>query len=346
MRVGLVTSTVLHAALLGYGLLALAAPPPLEVADVEAFPVEIVPVDEIARIQLGDRKAPAAEKPAPIPTIKPDAVPDAKEIGNNSVDLDSPPTPQAKPQEVKETSQPKASPEPAPRSDETPGESASRPEPVPATERTPQEQPRQEVKPDPAPETAVAESADAEAIELPQNVPTPQARPEPPQAQTAKAPERKDSPKPARQQAQQKKANDSDPVLDQVAALIDQRAPSGGGAKRSEETAALGGRKTTEVAKLTQSEEDALRQQLGGCWLIDAGIMNPEELAVSVRFSLTPDGRLDGVPKVEKTSGNAQFDRSAVRAVQKCDIQGLKVPADKYETWAEVVVNFDLSGMF
>ena len=35
---------------------------------------------------------------------------------------------------------------------------------------------------------------------------------------------------------------------------------------------------------------------------------------------------------------------SAVRAVSKC--APFNLPADKYETWAEVVVNFDPSDMF
>lgn len=348
MRVGLVISTALHGTLLAYGLLALAAPPPLQVADVEALPIDIVPVDEIARIQQGDKKAPAAEKPAPLPTTRPDRVPDAAKVGNNSVDLQSPPTPEAKPREVKEASVPKPSPEPAPLPVEKPAERASKatPEPVPATERTQQEQPKQEVKPDPARETAVAESPNAEAVQLPDSAPSPEAKPQPPQAQTAKAPERKDLQRPAEQQAQRPDTEKTDNVLDQVAALIDKQAPSGGGAKRSDQTAALGGNRTTEVTKLTQSEEDALRQQLSGCWSIPVGVADSNGLRATVRFSLNRSGKLEGRPVVENTSGNTQFDESAVRAVQKCDQVGLLVPQGKYDVWAEVLVNFDPSDMF
>lgn len=348
MRSGLVVSTALHAALLGYGLIALSAPPPLQVADVESFPVDIVPVEEVARVQQGDRKAPVAEKSAPIPTPRPDPVPDARNVGNNSVDNDSPPTPQAKPREVKANSAPKPAPEPAPTPVPKPEPAPARaePKPVPATEQTVKEQPKQEVAPDPVKETAVAENPEAAPVKLPTVAPAPQARPQPPQAQTAKAPERKDADKPAEKPAQTPKQDKADETLDQVAALLSKEAPSGGGARRSTETAALGGRRTTHGTKLSQSEEDALRQQLSTCWLIDAGIMNPEELQVSVRFSMGRDGRLDGAPQIAKSSGNAQFDRSALRAVQKCDSEGLRLPADKYETWAEVVVNFDPRDMF
>ncbi|MBL8584135.1 MAG: hypothetical protein JNL61_18150, partial [Rhizobiaceae bacterium] len=74
MKAGLTTSVILHAALLGFGLLTLSAPSSLEVADVEAFPVDIVPVEEMTQILQGDKTATVNEKPAPLPTKKPDVV--------------------------------------------------------------------------------------------------------------------------------------------------------------------------------------------------------------------------------------------------------------------------------
>lgn len=348
MRAGLVISTALHAALLGYGLVALSAPPPLQVADVESFPVDIVPVEQVSRIQQGDKKAPLAEKSAPKPTQRPDPVPQARNAGNNTVDNDSAPTPQAKPREVKTAAAPKPTPEPAPKPAPQPEQTAStaEPKPAPATEQAVKEQPKQEVVPDPVQQAAVAETPDVAAVKLPTTAPSPQTRPQPPQAQTAKAPERKVAEKPAEKPTQQPKADKPDDTLDEVAALLSKEAPSGGGARRSTETAALGGRKTTEGAKLSQSEEDALRQQLSGCWSIPAGADGGGGLRTTVRFSLNRDGRLDGRPVVQNASGNQQFDESAVRAVQKCDQVGLLVPKGKYDVWAEVLVNFDPSEMF
>lgn len=346
MRAGLVISTALHAALLGYGLMALSAPPPLQVADVEALPVDIVPVAEVSRVQQGDRKAPAAEKSAPIPTSRPDPVPQARNVGNNTVDSDSAPTPEARPREVKTASAPKPEPAPQPMPRPAPAPSEARPQPTPATEQTVKEQPRQDVAPDPVKQAAVAENPDAAPVKLPTSAPAPQARPQPPQAQTAKAPEHKNADKPAEKPTQQPKADTPDDTLDEVAALLSKEAPSGGGARRSTEAAALGGRRTTEGVKLSQSEEDALRQQLSGCWSIPAGAADSGGLRATVRFSLTRDGRLDGRPVITTPSGNQQFDESAVRAVQKCDQVGLLVPKDKYEVWAEVLVNFDPSEMF
>ena len=99
MKAGLTTSVILHVALLGFGLFTLSAPRALQVADVEAFPVDIVPLDKLTELQQGDKKAPKKEKSAPVPTKKPDIVPEARKIGDNSVDTDKKPTPEAKPEE-------------------------------------------------------------------------------------------------------------------------------------------------------------------------------------------------------------------------------------------------------
>ena len=45
MKTGLTTSVVLHAAVLGFGLISLSAPKPFEVLDVESLPVDLVPVE-------------------------------------------------------------------------------------------------------------------------------------------------------------------------------------------------------------------------------------------------------------------------------------------------------------
>ena len=111
MKAGLATSVVLHAALLGFGLLTLSAPSALEVADVESLPVDIIPIEEVTKIQQGEKTATVKEKPAPLPTKRPDIVPDAQKVGENTVDTEKPPTPEAKPKPV-ETA---AAPPPCPR---------------------------------------------------------------------------------------------------------------------------------------------------------------------------------------------------------------------------------------
>ncbi|MET3794854.1 cell envelope integrity protein TolA [Aquamicrobium terrae] len=388
MKASLTTSLALHAAVLAFGLVSLSAPAAFEVSDVESLPVDIVPLEELTQIQQGDKQAPMNEKPAPTPTQRPDVVADAREIGENTVDTDKPVTPDPKPVPVDNASAPPPSPtpqeKPAPEEVEKPKEE---PKPVPATDLNPVPQPREEVKPDPVkqpepkpepvkqpepapkpaeekvaeakPEPAkpdavaeaiAAEEKPVEAAQLPNSAPVPEAkpRPRPAEAQTAKAPERKDSDKPAKEAASRPKSDEKDFNADEIAALLDKRKPSGGGAKRSSEQASLGGTKTTGGNRLSQNEMDALRQKLGGCWSIPAGVDDAGMLKVSVRFRLDRSGTLEGRPEVIAGGASSGPGRtaaeSAVRAVQKC--APFNLPADKYDSWAEVVVNFDPSDMF
>ncbi|MGO4837950.1 hypothetical protein AB4144_37470, partial [Rhizobiaceae sp. 2RAB30] len=132
MKAGLTTSVILHAAVLGFGLVSLSSPRAFEVADVEALPVDIVPIESITQIQQGDKKAPAKEKPAPLPTTKPDIVENAQKVGENTIDTDKPPTPEAKPKPVETAAASAPSPEPAPRPIED-----KKPEPVKQPEAKP-----------------------------------------------------------------------------------------------------------------------------------------------------------------------------------------------------------------
>ena len=149
MRAGLTTSVILHAVALGFGLLSLKAPSAFDVSDVEALPVDIVPVSALTQIQEGDKKATMRDKPAPTPTKRPDIVADAQKTGDNSVDTDKPPTPEAKAKPVQTSSAPPPAPTPVekPREEDVPKPKEA-PKPPPATEVAPQPQPNEQVKPD------------------------------------------------------------------------------------------------------------------------------------------------------------------------------------------------------
>lgn len=370
MRAGLTTSVILHAVALGFGLLSLKAPSAFDVADVEALPVDIVPVESITQIQEGDKKATMRDKPAPTPTKRPDIVADARKAGENTVDTDKPPTPEAKPKPVQNNAAPPPAPTPVekPKPEDAP-KPKEEPKPTPATEVAPTPQPKQEVKPDPAKQAeakpdpvkpepapqkpdAVAEAIAAEQpqedVKLPDSAPAPDAKPKPAPAETAKAPERKNADKPVKEASSKPKSDEKDFNADEISALLDKQKASGGGAKRSSQQASLGGEKNTGGNKLSQNEMDALRQKLGGCWSIPAGVDDAETLKVSVKFHLDPSGQLQDRPQVVKGGASSGPGRtaaeSAVRAVQKC--APFNLPSDKYDTWSEIVVNFDPSDMF
>ncbi len=384
MKAGLTTSVILHAAVLAFGLFSLSAPSALEVTDVESLPVDIVPLSELTQIQEGDKKADMNEKPAPTPTSRPDIVADAQKVGENSVDTDKPATPEARPTPVEETAAPPPAPEPKEqvKTEDVP-KPKEEPKPVPTTEVAPVPQPRQEVKPEPVkeptPEPAeqaepvpepvkekaaepepekpdavaeaiAAEQPAAEAVKLPNAAPAPERRPkpQPAEAEIAKTPERKNADKPVKEASSKQKSEDKEFDADAISALLNKQKASGGGAKRSQKQASLGGERSTGGATLSQNEMDALRQKLGGCWSIPAGVDDAATLKVSVKFQLDRSGMLQGRPQVVAGGAASGPGRtaaeSAVRAVQKC--APFNLPAEKYDTWAEVVVNFDPSDMF
>ncbi|AZN96701.1 TonB family protein [Mesorhizobium sp. M9A.F.Ca.ET.002.03.1.2] len=378
MRTGLTTSVILHTVAIAFGLFTLSSPPAMPASDAESVSVDIVPMEAMAQVLQGDKKAVVHEKPAPTPTRRPDIVPDAQKVGENSVDTEKPITPEAKPKPVDLAEAPPPAPTPVekPKPEDVP-KPKEQPKPVPATEVAPVPQPKEEVKPepvkqaepkptpakepapappqdktaaiDPQPEVkpdavaeAIAQEPPTEETQLPDSAPAPQARPkpQPAQAESAKAPERKNADKPVKEASSKPKSDDKQFNADEISALLNKQKPSGGGAKRSTQQASLGGNKD-QGQKLSRSEQGALEAQLGGCWTLPVGLEGSENFIVVVRFNLDASGKLDGRPSVEKSSGNRPFDESAVRAVQKCDVAGLQVPAGKQDIWADVRVTFD-----
>lgn len=378
MRTGLTTSVILHTVAIAFGLFTLSSPPAMPASDAESVSVEIVPMEATAQVLQGDKKSVMHDKPAPLPTQRPDIVADAQKVGENSVDTDKPPTPEAKPKPVDMTAAPPPAPTPVekPKTEDVP-KPPEKPKPIPATEVAPVPQPKEEVKPEPVKQTepkptpakeptptppqdktaaidpqpevkpdavaeAIAKQPPTEEAQLPDSAPAPEARPkpQPAQAESAKAPERKDADKPVKEASSRPKSEDKQFNADEISALLDKRKPSGGGAKRSTQQASLGGEKD-QGQKLSKSEQGALEAQLSNCWTLPVGVEGSENFVAVIQFNLDASGKLDGRPTVEKSSGNRPFDESAVRAVQKCDMAGLQVPAGKQDIWSDVRVTFD-----
>ncbi|MDX8525032.1 TonB family protein [Mesorhizobium sp. MSK_1335] len=377
MRTGLTSSVILHTVALALGLFTLSSPPAMPAADVESVAVDIVPMEAVPQTLQGDKKSVMHEKPAPLPTKRPDVVPNAQKVGENTVDTDKPVTDEAKPKPVEKT----AAPPPAPTPKEKPAvedvpKPQEKPKPIPATEVAPTPTPKEEVKPEPVKQTdpkptpakeptptlpkdttaaipkeevkpdavaqAISQDQPTDEAKLPDSAPAPESRPkpQPAQAESAKAPDRKDADKPVKEASSKPKSDDKQFNADEISALLDKQKPSGGGAKRSTQQASLGGEKD-QGQKLSKSEEGALRDQLAGCWTFPSGMEATDDLIAVISFNLDASGKLDGRPVVEKSSGNRQVDESAVRAIQKCNMAGLQVPAGKQDIWGQIKVTFD-----
>lgn len=390
MKGSLLTSVAVHVLLLALAMTTLSAPEKFDVADVEALPVDIVPISEITQIQQGDKTAPKAEKAAPKPTKNTKQVENAENMGDNDVDLKTPPTPQTRPKEQEVAAAPTPTEKPAPIQDSKPTESKDivkedtappvpnvKPEPKPPEPKPPTPEPKPpepkppEPKPEPKPpepkppepkaETKPAEPPQSETgeIPVPQNVPTPQVKPKPPETKVAdakptdsKAAEQASASKDAKADAKKQEAaksassKQSDFNADEVAALLNKTDAKGGGAKRSADKAAFGGKKTTGGSTLSQSEMDALRGQIQKNWSVISGIEGAEGIIIKVTMKLDQNGEIIGQPEVEASGGSEAARRtlqsSALRAVRRsAPFTGL--PPEKYDQWSEVVVNFDPS---
>ena len=393
MRLGLATSTALHGGLLAWGLLSISAPEPLETADVEALPVEIVSAAEFAQIVKGAEEAPKQDAPAPEPTLREAAEPDAVEIGEAEVDVavapapvvldvpveapqpDAAPVPDPNQFDIADVPQPSDRPEPARQETVEIADASEPPAPVqpapeadaPAPPTEVAEVPPEPIRePTPAPITeemadAVAAAIDAAATEA--DAPAEKAETAPAQPQFASLPT--NAPKalfrPARpnraQTTERRKeavAAASTPkeqgerrVADEIAALLNREKPSGGGAAASVTPASLGGSRTN-ATTLSNSEMDMLRRAIGRCWNPPAGVMNAGELVVKVSMKLDRAGEVIGRPTIVEKAGGRTGQiaaEAAVRAMRRC-APYTDLPADKFETWSEVVVNFDPRDMF
>ncbi|EKF58719.1 hypothetical protein D4A92_00680 [Rhizobium rosettiformans] len=341
MKGSLFTSSLLHTLALSAALVSLGSPEKLEFAPMESLPVDIVPIEEFTQIQKGSTDAPMAEKSAPVPTKKPPIAEPAENIGDNEVDLKAPPTPSKRPVEQEVAAAPKKVETPAP----TPDPKVNEVKEVVKEDTAPPPEPEpQPTEPQPV------EQAVAEEIPLPEQAPIPAARPKP---EIAKPAEKKPAPKPdakkdtkAQETAKSKPQMESDFNADEVAALLNKTDAAGGGAKRSTDQEALGGRTDTGGSKLSQSELDALRGVIQDNWLITPGMADAADVRIRVTFRLDQNGALIGEPEATATGGSPSAQQvlmsGAVRAVRK-SAPFTNLPPDKYDAWSEVVVNFDPS---
>ncbi|MBY5758766.1 hypothetical protein HFO07_19220 [Rhizobium leguminosarum] len=377
MKASVITSAVLHGLVLTWAMVSLGAPESFKVEDFEAMPVDLVPVESITQMQQGDKKAPKKETSAPVPTTRPPIAQPAENAGDNNVDLKTPPVPNAKPSNS-EAAAANSSDKPMPKTDpkpndvkdivkeetevEQPKEVASipPPKPVEVTPPKPEEKPPEEqAKPEEPPKP------DAEA--LPDNVPTPVAKPQvkPPEPRkpAEKPPEKTpDQPKTADVPTDKKKADKkqetaksassmkSDFNADEISILLNKTDPSAGGAKRSTQEASLGAKKSNGGSKLSQSEEDAVRGLIEGNWLVTPGMEGLSGMVIKVHMKLDKDGNIIGQPEVESSGGSSSdatrraLEGGAYRAVMKSAPFSM-LPKDKYEAWNEFDLNFDPSSM-
>jgi len=356
MKTGVVTSVIAHTLVLSWGLLTLSNPEPLKVADVSALSVDVIPYEQLTGIIEGAKKAPLADRPAPMPTTRPKEVKKAVHVGDTKVDTKPALATKSAAKPVEAVAPPKSAPEPKvkPKNNAKPRPNESLKQvPAPTTKVAAEPEPRVKVAAiTPKEQVEVSQQSEPlpqeEFLKLPDLVPVPSARPIVAPANTAKTNERKEVVKPATQVARAAPQTKSKKDADKIAALLNRQEPTASGAKRSQRRASLGTKASNGAKKLSQGQMDALRGKIQGCFNLTAGMADAEELRATVKVRLNRAGELEGKPEVTASGGSASvrraFSGAARRAVQKCAPYD-ELPRDKYETWADLVVNFDVSDM-
>ncbi|MCK5933369.1 MAG: hypothetical protein KAG89_14490 [Fulvimarina manganoxydans] len=360
MKTGLVVSSIAHVVLLSWGLWSLSGPEPMSAID-NSLPVDLVPIEEFSQSVAGAEDGPMDETFNPEPTEEaPQPDQTAENAGENEVDLDALPTPRSAPRETVQTAAASAPPEPvAPPTPEAVPEPTPQPEPVAEPEPEPTPEPAPEVaetEPEPTPDPVTEAIAEAEAEPdptppVPRNVPVPKIKPKPPEPVRVAEARPEPEPKPQTREKPEKPRETEAPApdksdfdADNIAALLNREKSSGGGARRSDKPATLGGRETTGT-RLAQSEIDALRKATKECWYEPSGSFGAEGIVIEVSFELEPDGSLRSRPRVTATGGDAAtrraYESSASRAVQICAQQGrYRLSAQSYDAWSELTFNF------
>ena len=135
-----------------------------------------------------------------------------------------------------------------------------------------------------------------------------------------------------------------------IAALIDKSKVESAETIKKTDKVTQDQQKNIENAKLSLSEEDALKAQIFGCWSIPLGLPYNENLLVRIKLQLNPDGTVSQSEILDHARMNKPgqgfykvLAESALRAVKLC--QPLRVPTTGYERWKELQLNFDAREM-
>jgi hypothetical protein len=363
-------SAILHgalAALLYFGLPSLGRPPTaIERSITVELVTEIEPTDPeppapapVATAPEPERSAasPDPAPPEPEPEPEPEAVPEPEPEPQPQL---AEPEPQPEP----ELAEPEPEPEPAPE----PEVAEPNPAPAPEPEEVAPPEPEPEVarpEPSPAPEPQIAAvpepepepeppAAPTEPTPRPQAVPStqPRLKPKPPEESPPPRPEaREEPPEPPAPVEQAPKPPPEPPQEDSFAALLksveqlDRRnqgevEQSGTGQRQSDQGEA---RNSLGEGRLTSSEVDALRRQIGRCWTLPVGADRIEGMVVRLRIQVRPDRTVqqvsiqDGARMADDPTFRAVAE-SARRAVDRCS--PLQLPPGKYTIWRDIVLSF------
>lgn len=215
-----------------------------------------------------------------------------------------------------------------------------KPEPVkdtpPPLEDKPQPAPKALEQPKPKPkEIEKADKTEEKPAEVVKKVPTPE------------KPKEKPKPKETPKKPEPEKKAEKDTQADFMSVLKNLQDSTPVDTAREGPT--LTESPTTD--RMTTGELDAFRMQLSQCWNILPGAAKAETLAVNLTITVNPDRTVRDVQITDRA--RYQMDSffraaadNAIRAIKHPDCTPLDLPADKYNMWKTITLNFDPQTMF
>ena len=349
MRLGFAISMFLHSALLAWALVSFAEPREFKVPEPEPVSADVITESDLVKIRQGSRTA-TLENAMQKDVLKPD---EAQKD-----------TPKPKPVQAKaEPPPPAAEPEVKPPEPEKPAEP---PPPAAAPKEAPDqlamlekldEAARQEaLEKQRTAEAAAKAKAKAEADAKAQSEADAKAKAKAKAVADAKAKAKAKAIADAKAKAIADAKEKTKAESARLSALID-KAPD---PKQAAAAAPAPAVPTTARGPVKGSAEgrDAInagKQGLLGkivdkvktCWNIQAGGSEASSQVPVIRFELNRDGSIRGEPRVMNYQSSPQFQLAAdaaKRALIEC--QKYELPADKYDQWKLVTLEFDPREMF
>lgn len=210
--------------------------------------------------------------------------------------------------------------------------------------------PRVTERPEPSIKAAPQETVEATA-------PEPEVKAEEPKPEPEAIPEPEPKPEPPKKTEAKKQAAETKPLdTEKLSNLIDKALPK---AKvKPLDTSDLASKIAAAAPKSAKIDPraaatlaQAIQSQVAPCWNPPIGGADVKKMTVLIRADFGKDGRVLGVPSVVSqtgvTAGNSDYARAfaetAKRAVLRCS--PLKLPANMYDLWKSVEINFDPESM-
>ena len=321
MGKGAILSGLLHLAVL---LLAVFGLPWLYDTNEVLQATQISVISEAQLKELQSKVPPAQSKKQEEPKdqeIPP--APKAPDVAQPEPEPEPPPEP-----EPQQAAEPPPQPQPPPE----PPQQAEQP-PPPVQPEPPPEPPKQVVAPEPPPQPK------------PEPVPPPQ--PQVAEAQPKPVPPKK--PNPPKKKDEPKKPEPKERSLDDIInglANKDKEKKKKPAPQPPVQQAAVPPDEQYDGPPVSQSEKEAIAEQVARCWSVPLGMEGVSDMFVDIRAVFNPDGSVVSVEFADPSAVTAKgsdyhaFADSAKRAVWKC--KQFKMPADKpYQSWKEITFTFN-----